>query len=70
MTDCTKCGGSKLLGPTYLPEDKLHYICRRCGYEWKTPCNDAPQTPGNAGMEELQRLVAEAKARDDAPEPR
>jgi hypothetical protein len=48
MTKCPKCGGVKILGPTYRRNEYhevLAYRCFQCGYTATTPTNDAHRQP-------------------------
>lgn len=41
---CPKCGGSKIQGPTYLPEDhRAKLECLGCGFWWTRPTHDQTQ---------------------------
>ena len=40
---CVKCGHKDISGPKHTRRDKLEFWCRRCQYEWTTPCLDAGQ---------------------------
>lgn len=64
MKRCPKCGGTRILGPTYCrggwdriwdcpdrysSEEHLVYRCERCGYAETRPCHDAEEARERAG---------------------
>lgn len=44
MTNCPKCSGTRILGPTYMKlgygQEVLRYTCQRCGYYQDEPTHD------------------------------